>query len=143
MPIDYSKYPADWNDISKRIRERAGQKCECGGECGHTHNRRCNAPNNTVIWRDGSQWWNLDSFPETDEKTVNVLSPAATYQRSKVKVILTVAHLNHTPSDCRDENLKAFCQFCHLNYDIEHHKKNAAATRRKKKLDDGQMELTE
>jgi hypothetical protein len=33
------------------------------------------------------------------------------------KVVLTIAHLNHTPEDCRPSNLKAWCQRCHLNYD--------------------------
>lgn len=33
-------------------------------------------------------------------------------------VILTVAHLNHEPADCRDENLKAWCQRCHNTYDL-------------------------
>jgi hypothetical protein len=47
-------------------------------------------------------------------------------------VMLTVAHLNHTPADCRDENLKAMCQRCHLRYDVEHHQKNASATRRRR-----------
>lgn len=39
MPIDYSEYPADWPEISKRIRtERAGNKCEwCGAENGKPH----------------------------------------------------------------------------------------------------------
>lgn len=37
-------------------------------------------------------------------------------------VILTVAHLNHLPEDCRDENLKALCQKCHNGYDVEHRK---------------------
>ena len=34
MPVDYSKYPANWKQISKRIRfERAGNRCEvCGAE---------------------------------------------------------------------------------------------------------------
>jgi hypothetical protein len=34
MPVDYSKYPKDWKQISRRIRfERAGGKCEwCGAE---------------------------------------------------------------------------------------------------------------
>ena len=41
---------------------------------------------------------------------------------------LTVAHLNHTPADCRHENLRALCAPCHLRYDAEHH----AATRRKR-----------
>lgn len=37
------------------------------------------------------------------------------------KVVLTVAHLDHTPEHCEDENLKAWCQFCHLTYDRPHH----------------------
>ena len=38
------------------------------------------------------------------------------------KVILTVAHLDHKPENCADENLKAMCQRCHLRYDAHHHK---------------------
>lgn len=37
------------------------------------------------------------------------------------KVVLTVAHLNHTPEDVAPENLKAWCQRCHLTYDAAHH----------------------
>ena len=39
MPIDYSLYPADWPEISRRIRyERAGNRCEwCGAENGKPH----------------------------------------------------------------------------------------------------------
>lgn len=40
---------------------------------------------------------------------------------------LTVAHLNHTPEDCRRENLRCLCAPCHLKYDKEHH----AETRRR------------
>jgi len=36
------------------------------------------------------------------------------------RVILTVAHLNHEPGDCRPNNLKALCQRCHNRYDREH-----------------------
>jgi hypothetical protein len=32
MPMDYSKYPSNWKEISKRIRfDRAGNKCEWEG----------------------------------------------------------------------------------------------------------------
>lgn len=44
-------------------------------------------------------------------------------------VVLTVAHLNHYESDCRDENLLAGCQRCHLHYDKGQH----AKTRRSRK----------
>ena len=30
---------------------------------------------------------------------------------------LTVAHINHTEADCREENLVALCAGCHLRYD--------------------------
>lgn len=33
------------------------------------------------------------------------------------RVILTVAHLDHRPENCADENLRAWCQRCHNAYD--------------------------
>lgn len=33
-------------------------------------------------------------------------------------VVLTVAHLDHTPENCSDDNLKALCQRCHNRYDM-------------------------
>lgn len=32
-------------------------------------------------------------------------------------VVLTVAHLDHVPENCADDNLKAMCQRCHNRYD--------------------------
>jgi len=43
-----------------------------------------------------------------------------------IKVVLTVAHLNHDPTDNDPANLRALCQRCHLVHDKAHH----AATRR-------------
>jgi hypothetical protein len=107
MPVDYSKYPPDWKAISRRIRDRSGGQCECLGECGLHRTtggpRRCCERNGEL-----AKW-------------------------AKGKIVLTVAHLNHIESDCRDENLKALCQRCHLRYDVDHHKKNSAETRRRKK----------
>ena len=48
-------------------------------------------------------------------------------------VMLTVAHLDHQPENCADENLRALCQRCHNRYDSKHRQKNAAKTRRSKK----------
>lgn len=50
-------------------------------------------------------------------------------------VVLTVAHLDHTPENVDRENLKAWCQRCHLTYDAKHHAANAAETRRAAKAD--------
>lgn len=46
------------------------------------------------------------------------------------RVVLTVAHLDHTPENCDPQNLKAMCQRCHLTYDAEHHKRTAYRTRK-------------
>ena len=94
------RYPAGWPQISKRIRnDRALGRCECDGECGKNHHGRCEARNG-------------HPHPVT-----------------RSKVILTVAHLNHTPEDCDDANLRAMCQSCHLAYDRPHHAATAARTR--------------
>lgn len=49
------------------------------------------------------------------------------------KRTLTVMHLNHTPEDCRHENLLAGCSGCHLRYDGEHRRLRALARRRAKR----------
>lgn len=46
------------------------------------------------------------------------------------KVVLTVAHLDHDPPNVSPDNLKAWCQRCHLTYDARFHAENAAKTRR-------------
>lgn len=48
-------------------------------------------------------------------------------------VILTVAHLDHQPENCADENLRHLCQRCHNRYDQPHRQRNAARTRRARK----------
>jgi hypothetical protein len=51
-------------------------------------------------------------------------------------VVLTTAHLDHTPENCDLENLRHWCQRCHLTYDLEYHRRNAYKTRRKGKAVD-------
>lgn len=113
-PENKARYPKDWPEISEFVRfVRAEGRCECEGECGRgTHgDQRC--PN-----RHGEPAYGTGS-----------------------KVILTTAHLNHTPEDCRLCNLKAMCNGCHLHYDKDHHRQTAAATRRAALAAAGQAEL--
>jgi len=102
MPMKRDLYPRDWPAISKRIREREGNRCLW-----------CGVANGSL--RDG--------------------------KRRPYRVVLTVAHLNHDPADCSDGNLAALCQPCHLGYDANQHKRNAAETRRRRIVANGQMEL--
>lgn len=104
-PENRSRYPSDWKDISKRIRfDRAAGRCECEGECGRgTHDGRCPNEHGGEAYGTGSA------------------------------VILTVAHLDHVPENCGDENLKAMCQGCHLHYDRRHHAETRYRTQREGK----------
>jgi len=34
-------------------------------------------------------------------------------------VVLTIAHLDHTPENCDPDNLRAWCQKCHNSYDAK------------------------
>lgn len=117
MPFDATRYPDTWKQISLRIRQRANNLCEW-----------CGAENGKPHPVTGS------------------------------KVVLTVAHLGtvkpdgspgdkHDKMDCRDENLAALCQRCHLRFDIDEHMANAKQTRIRKRAERaanaGQMGLPE
>lgn len=51
---------------------------------------------------------------------------------------LTVAHINHVESDCREENLVALCAPCHLRYDAWRKRLRRVARKRKERQVDGQ-----
>jgi 5-methylcytosine-specific restriction endonuclease McrA len=46
-----------------------------------------------------------------------------------VRIVCTVAHLNHNPRDNRRANLAFLCQKCHNRHDSKHRQANAARTR--------------
>jgi hypothetical protein len=50
------------------------------------------------------------------------------------KVVLTIAHLDHIPENCEPENLRAWCQRCHLVYDAKHHAETARNTRKSRNV---------
>ena len=100
-PENRARYPKDWKAISAGIRSRAGDRCECEGECGRgTHTGRCPNTQGAPAYGTGS------------------------------RVVLTTAHLDHTPENCAPENLRSMCQGCHLHYDRHHHAQTAYRTRK-------------
>lgn len=40
--------------------------------------------------------------------------------KKMVRVVLTIAHLDHVPEHCDPSNLRALCQRCHNQYDAKH-----------------------
>ncbi|MFE2995042.1 hypothetical protein ACFXG4_08525 [Nocardia sp. NPDC059246] len=105
-PENRRRYPPNWRAISDWVRFSRGQgRCECRGECGRpvvhlAADGRCHNRHGQRAYGTGSP------------------------------VVLTTAHLDHTPEHCDPDNLRAFCQGCHLHYDREHHAQTRAATER-------------
>jgi hypothetical protein len=110
--MDRKLYPKDWDAIAYRIKERANWCCE---ECG----QQCKRPD-----QDWSEFLSSGCVPEE-------------MQVKPFRFVLTVAHLNHSPSDCSDGNLKAFCTVCHLRYDS----RQMALKRRLKREREGQLTI--
>lgn len=139
MPFSRERYPKDWPEISLRIRERDGWKCKW-----------CGVKNGAIGSRDKKgRWWPEEDILGLDDGEGYELFGAVA---RRIKIVLTVAHLGvdkpdgtpgdvHDKMDCRDDNLAALCQRCHLNYDRDEHIQNAAASRRRRRIEAGQLEL--
>ena len=118
-PENRSLYPKDWKQISASIRERAEHKCEF-----------CGVKNYERGARDRNGKWH--STNEIDSMNSSVGEQLFGDFPKIIKIVLTVAHLDHDPTNCDPNNLRALCQKCHLSYDAEHHRKNSAETRERK-----------
>ena len=135
-PENRERYPANWKlEIRPAVLARAHNCCE-----------KCKAPNGKTICREfsGETFMTMDGMvfdAETGEAYGYCRGseyPAGRF----VTVVLTIAHLDHTPENCdgmeagaaapkplAESNLRAWCQRCHLRYDSEHHRQTAAETR--------------
>jgi len=119
MPIDYSKYPPNWKtEIVPRILERANNCCE-----------NCAVDNGAVltslafkILDTRSGRYKMKRFWLLGAGDIIRMKPFALAGETKeIKVVLTIAHLDHDEEnhEVTDERLRAWCQYCHLNYDAE------------------------
>jgi hypothetical protein len=142
-PENLKRYPADWPAIRAAILERARNRCEHRDGIAH----RCCAEHRALgYWRQGNmrrlpegfdhlqrQVWTWVPLPRPlrDSGVDRPMTLDTNEGPLKViRIVLTIAHLNHEPEDCRPENLAAMCQRHHLAYDRDHHRANAQATRR-------------
>lgn len=136
MPIDYSKYPPNWkSEIRPAILEREGHCCKF-----------CGVPNREAILRgkyDNREAYQtfegyVYSYPgrellrEPDGTHMEVVE--CPIDRKAIKIVLTIAHLNHDITDNRPENLAALCQKCHNNYDKEYRKRNRKRNKAKNQV---------
>ena len=72
--------------------------------------------------------WKTEIVPAVRERSGNRCEGSPAYPNCRAAnskphpitgsdVVLTVAHLDHTPEHCAMENLKHWCQSCHNTYD--------------------------
>lgn len=113
MPIDYSKRDPLWlSHVRPRIMKRANNKCEF---CGLEHNSIVYSitmqVNENGRYKKRTIWFR--DIRDSIRENTNGLPP------KKVKVILTIAHLDHDENnfEVSDDRLKALCQICHLRLD--------------------------
>jgi hypothetical protein len=152
MPWNRHLYPGgspnspEWAAIRARIRARAQDRCE---RCGRVHGQTY-----TVVWDGTGRWLDLD-LPESQTPDGSPMSewvgvwrdrtgqvcdpPGGAFRQSKIA--LTCSHLNHDPTDNRDENLAALCQSCHLYHDRHFHAHNRRRMRRYRMERKGQLPL--
>jgi hypothetical protein len=114
MPMDRRLYPSDWDAIAFQIKDSVNWLCE---EC----DRQCRRP--SIPW--------LQFVVEEMMRGVEI-DP-----NKPQRYTLTVAHLDHNPSNCDPGNLKALCTVCHCRYDL----KAMPTKRRLKKERLGQLRL--
>jgi len=115
-PENRQRYPANWAFIRETILARAEHRCE-----------QCQVRNHAIGYRDKGRFIEL-----TDPVDIEVADCVDGFR--VIKIVLTIAHLDHHPENCDPENLRALCQRCHLAYDQEHHREPARRTRRARRL---------
>lgn len=96
-PENQARYPKNWKcEVVPRIRARSHNRCECSGQCGQQHRE-------VTGGRAEGTCGKFNGMPIDD-----IMGPF---------IVLTVAHLDHTPENCADDNLLHMCQGCHNRYD--------------------------
>jgi hypothetical protein len=129
MPIDYKKYDPSWKTVIRPdILERANNCCEfCRVENGEQILR------GHYLGREVYQLMDGAILDASNSKLIayNYIGEVCPNDSSTkfIKIVLTIAHLDHNVENNDYSNLKALCQKCHLNWDKEHHRK----TRKKNK----------
>jgi len=104
MPMQRERYPANWEEISRSIRERDAWRCAfCGASQGQPH-------------------------PLTGSRVVLTVAHLGTDLPDGS------SGDKHNKQDVRPENLAALCQRCHLRLDIDEHAQNSRVTRTKKRI---------
>jgi 5-methylcytosine-specific restriction endonuclease McrA len=95
----------EWLSLRAKVLRRARYRCQ-----------DCGVLDRTIIFR-----FRDDHLPY-DRKTIDLWGHRhAPSQVELLTVFLTVAHLDHDPTNNSFRNLRVLCGGCHLRHDLEHH----------------------
>lgn len=153
MPMDKTRYPKEWREISLRIRERDGWRCKgCGLPNGATILRSTENPARWMLYdQEADRHYDMEGRPVRLSEWEDEFADS-----EYTKVVLTVHHIGvtkpdgspgdpHDKMDCRDENLVSLCQRCHFIADLPSHIEHARHSRNRKKAERakaaGQLDL--
>lgn len=125
MPMKRELYAPDWEETSKRVREEANQRCEW-----------CGKPNGKIVsvGPDGVWWASLpltgwSGWVGADGKMMPSEFDPPDNKIRRIRVVLTVAHLDQSTRNDERSNLAALCQRCHLKHDGKANAAKAQITR--------------
>ena len=106
--------------IRAHIRARAGDCCE-----------DCGVKNGDIGYRDeqGKFHGGYMRHKPGAELVIPHLGGWCTFPIA-IKIVCTVAHLDHDPTHNDESNLRFLCQRCHNRYDAAHRKANRARSRK-------------
>lgn len=122
MPMDRALYPSAWDQIATFIKTLNNWQCaECGKQCKRPDQSR------------------LEFLEQIRTRRISECPVILEYLEHPTRWVLTVAHLNHRPEDCRIENLLPLCAPCHCRYDTTPEAR--AIKRRLKREREGQLSL--
>jgi hypothetical protein len=107
-------YPADWSELSRKVRfERAGGCCQT-----------CRRPHGlTLRCLPDGRWFDPQSGTWRNGRGRGAAWPdlVEAIRFRETRVVLAAAHLDHDPANNRLRNLRSMCQRCHLMHDRPYH----------------------
>lgn len=128
MPMIRARYPENWETMAFFLKSLNDWHC---AECG----RPCRRPGESIDDLEER----VGEWPDAYDHVVDDESGEWGYVFKKGRFTLTVAHLDHDPSNSDPANLLPLCASCHCKLDI---RKEAIARKQALKLEwQGQLNL--
>jgi hypothetical protein len=90
----------EWDELRAERLKAQGDKCLW-----------CAAPNHVHVYRYNKKWYYDEPIDWMTGKP---------FPNRKVRIVLTIAHLDHDPRNNAPSNTPALCQACHNSHDAKH-----------------------